>query len=69
MESATLDGTIRSNFKMVHFNLKMQNPELVNLKCVTYIQPIPLSLMLTISVRQYHSYFLKIKYMAYSASK
>ena len=30
---------------MVHFNIKkMENPELVNLKCVTYAQPIPLPL-------------------------
>ena len=28
---------------MVHFNIKRQNLELVNLKCVTYAQPIPLS--------------------------
>ena len=32
-------------FKMVHFNKKKtQNLELVNLKCVTYAQLIPLSL-------------------------
>ena len=30
---------------MVNCNLKMHNPELVNLKCVTYAQPIPLSLI------------------------
>ena len=27
-------------FKMVHFNIKMQDLELVNLKYVTYAQPI-----------------------------
>ena len=27
---------------MVHFNIKMQNPELVDLKCVTQAQAIPL---------------------------
>ena len=31
-------------FKMVHFDIKTQNLELDNLKCVTYAQPIPLSL-------------------------
>ena len=31
-------------FKIVHFNIKTQNLELVNLKCVTYAQPTPLSL-------------------------
>ena len=30
--------------KMVHFNIKTQNLELVNLKCVTYAQTIHLSL-------------------------
>ena len=29
---------------MVHFNIKMQNPELVDLKFVTYAQAIHLSL-------------------------
>ena len=33
-------------FKMVHFNIKNpQNLELVNLKCVTYTQLMPLSLI------------------------
>ena len=32
-------------FKMIHFNIKMQNPELANLKCVTYTQPNSLSLI------------------------
>ena len=32
-------------FKMVNFNIKTQNLELVNLKSVNYAQPIPLSLM------------------------
>ena len=31
-------------FKMVHCNIKKQNLELINLKCVTYAQHIPLSL-------------------------
>ena len=31
------------HFKMIHFNIKMQNPDLINLKCITYTQPIPLS--------------------------
>ena len=30
-------------FKMVHFNIKTQNLEWVNIKCVIYAQPIPLS--------------------------
>ena len=32
------------HLKMVHFNIKSQNLELVILKCLTYAQPIPLSL-------------------------
>ena len=31
-------------FRMVHFNVKMQNLEFVNLQCVTYAQPISLAL-------------------------
>ena len=53
LESSTLDETIKCAskwfifFKMVHFNIKTQNLELVNLKCVTYAQIIPLSLTAT----------------------
>ena len=32
------------HFKMVHFNIIKQNLELVILKCVTYAQPIPVSI-------------------------
>ena len=41
-ETGTLDETILL-FKMVHFDIKTQHLELVNHKCVTYAQPIPLS--------------------------
>ena len=34
------------HFKTVHFSMKTQNLELVNLKYVTYAQPIPLSLIM-----------------------
>ena len=44
LESSTLDKNHQIHFKMVHFNIKTVNPELVNLKCVTYAYPIPLSL-------------------------
>ena len=45
LESTSLDETIRLASKIVYFNIQMQNLELVNLKCVTYAQPISLSLM------------------------
>ena len=43
LESTTLDEAIRCTSKWFISTLKMQNLELVNLKCVTYVQPIPLS--------------------------
>ena len=45
LESTTLDETSRCASKWFILALKTQNLELVNLKCVTYAQPIPLSLM------------------------
>ena len=44
LEPITLDETIRCASKWLIFNIKTQNLELGNLKCVTYAQPIPLSL-------------------------
>ena len=44
LEHTTLDKTIRCASKWFTLTLKnTQNLELVNLKCVTYAQPIPLS--------------------------
>ena len=44
LEHTTLDETIRCASKWFILKLKnTQNPELVNLKYVTYVQPIPLS--------------------------
>ena len=45
------------HFKMVHFNIKTQNLELVNLKCVTCTQPIPLSLIIYILIKSANSSF------------
>ena len=36
---------------MVHFYIKTQNLELVNVKCVTYAQPIPLSLIEKVTLK------------------
>ena len=43
-ESITLDETIRSASKWLIWTWKTQNLELLNLRCVTYAQPIPVSL-------------------------
>ena len=42
--TTTLDETIRCTSKWFILTSKMQNLELVNLKCVSFAQPIPLSL-------------------------
>ena len=44
-ESTSLDKNHQMGFIMVHFNIKTQNQELVNLKCVTYAQPISVALI------------------------
>ena len=44
LKSTTLDETIRCTSKWFILTSKMQNMELVNLKCVSNAQPIPLSL-------------------------
>ena len=44
-ESTTLDKTIRFASKWFILTQKTQNLEMVNLKSVTYAQPIPLSLI------------------------
>ena len=45
LESTTLDETSRPASKQVILILKKQNPELINLECVTYTQPNPPSSM------------------------
>ena len=44
LKSATLDETIRCASKYFILTLKNAKLELVNLKCLTYAQPIPLPL-------------------------
>ena len=65
LESTTLDEMCS---KMIHFNIKMQNMELVNFKSVTYAEPIPLSLRMYGKVYFAHSIenFLHVKLSAYS---
>ena len=40
---------IQMCFKMAHFNIKTQNLELVILKWITYAQPIPLALNMSLT--------------------
>ena len=45
LESTMFDETIRCTSKWFILTWKMQNLEVVNFMCVTYTQPIPLSLI------------------------
>ena len=44
LESTSLDKNTRCASRWYMFNVKTQNLKVVNLKCITYAQPIPLSL-------------------------
>ena len=45
LEPASLDETIRCASKWFILTQRTQNLEFFNLKCITYAQPIPLSLI------------------------
>ena len=70
LESTTLDETIRCASKWLIVALKTQNLELVSIKCVTYAQPIPLSLTPTrfITKNEYSSVNSYLTYMLVNIS-